>query len=174
MLFRSISKFSFICFPYDANNEIHGFEYTKLNELAGAKVNKVARGGFFGGPKYSITEINSIYYGLLKNTLDEGFMGTEESIFSLMVYKHSDLINYFEIEGNGLVGKFFEDLKNDNLKLIEKIENLKKEKLLCQKDKLELVKKNELVAKKSQEINLLKIEMQKNKANMKKETNRMA
>jgi hypothetical protein len=42
-------------------------------------------------------------------------MGTEESIFSIMSYKHSDLINYFEIESNGLVGKFFEDLKNDNL-----------------------------------------------------------
>jgi hypothetical protein len=44
-------------------------------------------------------------------------MGTEESIFSIMCYKHSDLINYFEIEGNGLVGKFFEDLKNDELKV---------------------------------------------------------
>jgi hypothetical protein len=44
-------------------------------------------------------------------------MGTEESIFTIMTYKHSDLINYFEIEGNGLMGKFFEDLKNDNLKI---------------------------------------------------------
>jgi hypothetical protein len=59
--------------------------------------------------------MNSIYYGLLKSTLDEGYMGTEESIFSIMCYKHSDLINYFEIESNGLMGKFFEDLKNDKL-----------------------------------------------------------
>jgi hypothetical protein len=42
-------------------------------------------------------------------------MGTEESIFSIMCYKNADLVNYFEIEGNGLVGKFFEDLKNDRL-----------------------------------------------------------
>jgi hypothetical protein len=33
-----------------------------------------------------------------------------------MCYTHSDLINYFEIESNGLFGKFFEDLKNDDLK----------------------------------------------------------
>jgi hypothetical protein len=112
---KFINKFSFICFPYDANNEIHGFEFNKLNEIAGNKVNKVARGGFFGGPKDSISDINSIYYGLLKNTLHEGYMGTEESIFSIMCYKHSDIINYFEIESNGLVGKFFEDLKNDKL-----------------------------------------------------------
>lgn len=116
-LSKYISKFSFICFPYEANTEIHGFEFNRLNELAGNKVNKVARGGFFGGPKHTIGEINSIYYGLLKNTLDDGYMGTEESIFSIMCYKHSDLVNYFEIEGNGLIGKFFEDLKNDNLEV---------------------------------------------------------
>lgn len=112
---KYISKFSFVCFPYNAEREIHGFEYNKLNDIAGAKVNKVARGGFFGGPKHTITSMNSIYYGLLKSTLEEGFMGTEESIFSIMCYKHSDLINYFEIEYSGLMGKFFEDLKNNTL-----------------------------------------------------------
>jgi hypothetical protein len=112
---KYISKFSFVCFPYDAENEIHGFEYNKLNSISGDKVTKVARGGFFGGPKHTISDMNSIYYGLLKSTLDEGYMGTEESIFSIMCYKHSDLINYFEIESNGLMGKFFEDLKNDKL-----------------------------------------------------------
>ena len=114
-LSKYISKFSFVCFPYDAETEIHGFEYNKLNSIAGAKVNKVARGGFFGGPKHTIGDINGIYYNFLKNTLDEGYMGTEESIFSIMCYTHSDLINYFEIESNGLFGKFFEDLKNDDL-----------------------------------------------------------
>jgi hypothetical protein len=124
-LSKYISKFSFICFPYDAENEIHGFEYNALNSIAGTKVNKVARGGFFGGPKHTISDINGIYYGLLKSTLDEGYMGTEESIFSIMCYKHSDMINYFEIESNGLVGKFFEDLKNGELK--PKSENINKE-----------------------------------------------
>jgi hypothetical protein len=116
-LSKYISKFSFVCFPYETNTEIHGFEYTKLSSISENKINKVARGGFFGGPKESISNINSIYYGLLLSTLKEGYMGTEESIFSIMTYKHSDLINYFEIEGNGLMGKFFEDLKNDDLKV---------------------------------------------------------
>jgi hypothetical protein len=52
-------------------------------------------------------------------------MGTEESIFSIMCHKHSDMVNYFEIESNGLVGKFFEDLKNNELK--PKSENIHKE-----------------------------------------------
>jgi hypothetical protein len=116
-LSKYISKFSFVCFPYESDNEIHGFEINKLNSIAGAKVNKVARGGFFGGPKHTISDINGIYYSFLKNTLDEGYIGTEESIFSIMCYTHSDLINYFEIESNGLFGKFFEDLKNNELKV---------------------------------------------------------
>ncbi len=112
---KYISKFSFVCFPYEADNEIHGFEINKLNSIAGTQVNKVARGGLFGGPKSSIGDINGVYYNLLKSTLSEGYMGTEESIFSIMCHTHSDLINYFEIDSNGLFGKFFEDLKNDNL-----------------------------------------------------------
>jgi hypothetical protein len=114
-LSKYVSKFSFISFPYGAETEIHGFEYDKLNSIAGDEVTKVSRGGFFGGPKSSISDINGIYYGLLKSTLEEGYMGTEESIFSIMTYKHSDLINYFEIESSGLIGKFFEDLKDDKL-----------------------------------------------------------
>jgi len=116
-LSKYITKFSFVCFPYDANNEIHGFEFNKLNEIAGDKVKKVARGGFFGGPKDSISDINGLYYNLLNTTLRDGYMGTEESIFSIMCYKHPELVNYFEIESNGLIGKFFEDLKNDKLEV---------------------------------------------------------
>jgi hypothetical protein len=112
---KYFNKFSFVCFPYEANNEIHGFEYSKMNDIVNNKINKVARGGFFGGPKDTIGNINSIYYNLLISTLKEGYMGTEESIFTLICYKHSDLTNYFEINSNGLLSKFFEDLKNDSL-----------------------------------------------------------
>jgi hypothetical protein len=116
-LSKYFNKFSFVCFPYEASNEIHGFSYPKINEYADSNVNLVGRGGFFGGPKESIAEINSIYYSILINTLTDGYMGTEESIFSILVYKYSNLINYFEIEDNGLMGKFFEDLKNDTLEV---------------------------------------------------------
>jgi O-methyltransferase len=112
---KFINKFSFVCFPYQAENEIHGFNYSKMNQIVGDKVELVARGGFFGGPKNTISDINTIYYNLLDSTLKNGLMGTEESLFSIMVYKHSDLVDYFEIESNGLFGKFFEDLKEERL-----------------------------------------------------------
>ena len=112
---KYIDKFTFVCFPYDAENEIHGFSYPEINQWSGDDVKKVARGGFFGGPKEDISDINSYYYHLLNDTLSSGLMGTEESIFSIMVYKYPTKINYFEIESNGLFGKFFEDLKNETL-----------------------------------------------------------
>jgi hypothetical protein len=114
-LSKYIKNFSFVCFPYDAETEIHGFEYNRLNQIANSKVSKVARGGFFGGLRESIPPISALYYDLLLTTLNDGYMGTEESIFSAMCYKHSDIINYFEIESNGLMSTFFENLKDDKL-----------------------------------------------------------
>jgi hypothetical protein len=119
-------KFSFICFPYEASNEIHGFSYEKMNSLAESKVNKVARGGFFGGPKDLLSEINNIYYGLLVSTLTDGYMGTEESLFTLMVYNHPEIIQYFEIESNGLISTFFENLKNKTLSPKIETSNIKR------------------------------------------------
>lgn len=112
---KYINKFTFVCFPYEANTEIHGFNFDRMNQIVGQKVDMVARGGFFGGPKNMISDINGIYYNLLSSTLNNGLMGTEESIFSIMCYKHADLIDYFTIESNGLFGKFFEDLKEERL-----------------------------------------------------------
>jgi O-methyltransferase len=109
---KLVKNFHFVCFPYDANTEIHGFKYQELCDLAGKSVNKVARAGFFGGKKDVIGEINTIYYGLMDNTLSQGLMGTEESLFTIMTYKYPELITYSEIEDNGLMGKFFEDLKD--------------------------------------------------------------
>ena len=107
-----VKNFHFVCFPYETTSEIHGFKYQELCELAGKPVNMVARAGFFGGKKDVISEINSLYYGLMNDTLSQGLMGTEESLFTIMTYKYPNLITYSEIEGNGLMGKFFEDLKD--------------------------------------------------------------
>ena len=112
---KYLTKFSFVCFPYDGKVEIHGFKYDEMCRYSDGVVNKVARGGIFGGPKSLINRINEIYYGLLNETLAKGLMGTEESLFTIMTYKYPELIQYFEIEMNGLLGTFFENLKNETL-----------------------------------------------------------
>jgi len=112
-----VNTFTFLCFPYKADREIHGFSYPDINRFAGRDVEMVARGGFFGGPVELIGEVSGLYYNELNNTLQNGYMGTEESIFSILVYKHPELIGYAKIDGNGLVSKFFEELKNSTLKV---------------------------------------------------------
>jgi hypothetical protein len=115
-----INKFTFITFPYQANTEIHGFEFNKICEYATKKVTKVGRGGFFGGKKENITDINNLYYNILINTLSSGYMGTEESIFSIMIYNSSSIVNYIEIEENGLFDEFGNCIGSVN-KFIDKV-----------------------------------------------------
>ena len=113
-------KFLFVCFPYNAETEVHGFNYNEMKRLTNNTPNIVARGGFFGGTKESIGEMNSLYYGLLLDTLKRGFMGTEESLFTILLYQYPSIIDYCEIGSDGLMYKFFEDVKNINTKVLNK------------------------------------------------------
>ena len=126
---KVFNKFGFVCFPYKANNEIHGFNFNKINEYAGQEVKLVCRGGLFGGPKSMINEINGIYFTTLFDTINNGYMGTEESLFSILLYQYPQYFEYVEIEENGLISKFCEDVKNDKtvLKNTLKFENKNKD-----------------------------------------------
>ena len=110
---KHMNKMMYVCFPYDGQVEVHGFEKQAFNHYANANTDRVARGGMFGGSKYAINEINDIYYQLLATTLNSGYMGTEESIFTLITYRHPELCNLVWIEGNGLIIKALEDIKNN-------------------------------------------------------------
>lgn len=114
---KLFNRFGFVAFPYEANNEIHGFPYPKINSYAESDVKLVCRGGLFGGRKNDIGTINGLYYDLLFSTINEGFMGTEESLFSILMYRNPNLIEYAEIDDNGLINKFCEDLKNDRVEV---------------------------------------------------------
>jgi hypothetical protein len=111
------NNFLFICFPYQAETEIHGFEINMMDSITGERVDKVCRGGLFGGSKGNIKKLNGVYYDLMNSTLSNGYMGTEESLFSILMYTQSSMIDYVEIDSNGLLYKFFEDLKNDEVVL---------------------------------------------------------
>ena len=117
---NKIEKFTFVSFPYDGKVEIHGFEYNKMCEYSNDNVDMVCRGGFFGGPKETISQINSLYYSLLIETLSSGFMGTEESLFTILTYKYPEIFDFTEIENNGLLSTFFENAKNDKIILKNK------------------------------------------------------
>jgi hypothetical protein len=112
-------EFMFVAFPYEANNEIHGFEYPAINSYAGDDVKYVCRGGLFGGHKKVIGKANAEYYWLLSTTLGDGYMGTEESIFSIMAHLNPYTYRKFDIEANGLIVKLTQDIIEGNAKLAE-------------------------------------------------------
>lgn len=105
-----IDNFLFLSYPYQADKEIHGFEYSAMNRFAGKKVDYVCRGGLFGGSKAAINEANNTYYGMLSRTLNEGYMGTEESIFTLMSYIEPEKYRRYALDSNGLIVKFIQEL----------------------------------------------------------------
>jgi hypothetical protein len=106
------NKMHYLCFPYNPETEVHGFEKDAFYNYAGTKTRHVARGGIFGGSKDAIHVINEAYYAMLSETMNSGYMGTEESIFTLLTYKHPHLCTEHAIESDGLVFRFLEWVKN--------------------------------------------------------------
>ena len=114
-----LDPFLFLSYPYEAVDEIHGFKFDAMNRYSNKKVEYVCRGGLFGGSKEAIHDANSEYYSLLHNTLSEGLMGTEESIFTIMSYLYPEKYRRFELDSNGLVIKFIQALDSNDIKLSE-------------------------------------------------------
>lgn len=107
-----MNKMLYLCFPYDGDVEVHGFTKGPMDRFAGEKTTYVARGGVFGGSKEAINAMNDKYYSTLNETINAGYMGTEESIFTILTYKCRDMCNVRMIESNGLVYKFFEAINS--------------------------------------------------------------
>jgi hypothetical protein len=113
------NPFLFLSYPYQAENEIHGFTFGDMNRIARTEVKYVCRGGLFGGHKHQINEANATYYSMLANTLNLGLMGTEESLFTLMSYNEPHLYKRFELDGNGLIVKFTQSILDNNVTIVE-------------------------------------------------------
>ena len=112
-----LESFLFLSYPYEADGEIHGFKHNAMNHYVEKNVEYVCRGGLFGGRKEILNQANGLYYSLLQRTLDEGYMGTEESIFTLMAYLEPEVYRRYALDGNGLIVKFIQALLDDKAEL---------------------------------------------------------
>lgn len=105
-----------VSYPYEPNTEIHGFEKTAFYKACGLPTNStqvlISRGGFWGGPKELIHEYNRLYYDIMESTIKGGHIGADECLFTIAAYKYPDMIERFQIEGNGLVYPFFDAMEN--------------------------------------------------------------
>lgn len=116
---QDMNKMMYLAFPYDGTVEVHGFEKNAMDRLAGKRTQYVCRGGIFGGPKHIINEINDKYYGLLNETLPAGLMGTEESLFTILSYRHPEKFNVQMINGDGLVVTYLERVRTRPIEVYE-------------------------------------------------------
>lgn len=120
-------KFIHIAYPYEGGSEIHGFDRQAMASYCNTDyVRYVCRGGFFGGHKDLVHQINSLYYSVMQSSLSEGYMGADECLFTILSHRHSDLIYKFDIEQNGLVWPFFENLKSYENKIVDFNSTIKK------------------------------------------------
>jgi O-methyltransferase len=116
-LIPHLNTFLFLSYPYQANSEIHGFDFKAINKYAREEVKYVCRGGLFGGHKDFLSQANGTYYHLLQDTLTSGYMGTEESLFSVMAHLEPHIYRRYALDENGLIVKFIQDLMEDNVRL---------------------------------------------------------
>lgn len=112
-----LKTFLFLSYPYEATDEIHGFNFDAINRYSRQKVTYVCRGGLFGGHKDYLGQANGTYYNLLQGSLNEGYMGTEESVFSIMAHLEPHIYRRFALDSNGLVVKFTQALVDDKVEL---------------------------------------------------------
>jgi len=110
-IIEHLQRCLFLCYPYEGNEEIHGFERTAMARRSGTDyVRWVARGGFFGGSATFVRKAASLYEATLLDTLTEGLMGTEESVFTILAHLHPAIFDKYMIGADGLVWPFFDEV----------------------------------------------------------------
>ncbi|WKW51019.1 WlaTC/HtrL family glycosyltransferase [Rhodomicrobium lacus] len=86
------NRMFFVLFPIRRDaEELHGFEKGKFDEWAGEPLDHAVRAAVFGGDAASIERTVPLYDEILRATLAEGLMGTEENIMTIMVCRHRQL-----------------------------------------------------------------------------------
>ncbi len=104
------NKFLMLSFDYESEYEVHGFEVKNFSRHCGIEKSKyVCRGGFFGGTPSNCIELNKEYDTILSETIEEGLMGTEENILTILSHKFPNKIHRYELP-DSLVYSYFVDL----------------------------------------------------------------
>ena len=131
---KHTDNFLFLSWPYSNNDEIHGFKRKDMDRFAGGEVEIVCRGGFFGGHKEAISLANTTYYSYLNDSLSEGLMGTEESLFAIMAVSEPTRYRRYQLDDNGLIVKFTQAILDDNVELVPIKGNHQGEKIISKKE----------------------------------------
>lgn len=105
--FTKIPKDNFFLtsFPYYTDTEVHGYNINKMTQACNEKPNYVCRATLFGGTKEQIKNISKLFYEEVNQSIDNGAIGAEESIYTIMSYKYKNVFNRFQME-NGDINNY--------------------------------------------------------------------
>lgn len=108
--FDKIKEDSFFItsYPYYSNKEIHGYNIEGYKKLCGIVPQKVYRASFFGGNKNEFIKIFIKYNEFVNKSLKNGFIGTEESIFS-GIFINKNNIEEIAMD-TGDIGQYFKSI----------------------------------------------------------------
>ena len=139
-LVKYLDPFLFVQYPYPyygkGVGEIHGYNWEELNSTAGGVVEWVSRGGLFGGNREAIKEANSYYWHLINDSLNNGLMGTEESLFSILAFKYPELFRSTRVNINGHIQEFVQKVIDGTAEL----EPIPEERIAYQKKNVDVSK----------------------------------
>lgn len=87
-------------------NEIHGFDYSGYKKYTDIIPNWLCRATIFGCNSKFICKFNEDYKYYLMDTLNRGFLGTEESILTLLSCVHPDTYKRYHAHRTGMPDLF--------------------------------------------------------------------
>mgnify|MGYP001259334358 CR=1 FL=1 len=105
------NKFFMTTYAYNTNSEIHGYNINYMTGLCRTKPNYVCRATVFGGTKKYIEAVNDKFNTLVRKSLNDGYIGTEEAIFTALSYMYPELFTIHVYSGD--INYFLNTLKGD-------------------------------------------------------------
>lgn len=106
--FLASDKFFMSGFDYEPHGEIHGFAETAFRGFTRKTTGSVAvgRGGVLGGTLRALQLVDGVLDVISRETLSRGYMGTEESLFSILYYRWPELVHYVDNGNRGNCAPF--------------------------------------------------------------------
>jgi hypothetical protein len=88
---KLVERVLFTSFEYKNASELHGFSYEGFKKYTKVVPEHLCRATIFGCNRNYVTVFNEEYKYYLKDTLERGYLGTEESIFTLLSIVNPDI-----------------------------------------------------------------------------------
>ena len=90
-------KFFMASYGYYTNSEVHGYNINGMIKRCSRNPGYVCRATLFGGTKDQIQQMTNLFYAEVAWALQNGYVGTEEAIYTILSVTHPDLFTRMEI-----------------------------------------------------------------------------